>query len=242
MSTFMVTTFKSFSATATALKPSLRQSWGRTVLVASLAVLASACDNNEQEATQSTVATDSSQAKMAPTDKASANADMATTRSIDGSADSEAVAIASVDDDIETGDDGGAGLLEFAEHRQSTPMIAGDAGTSLGATLIGDYSGMLPCAPCEGDKTEEHVMLNLYADGNARKTKQQQASATASEGAAQVGSYQQLDNIISIDFPNTPTEHYLINDNQLIFITDELPDAETTDLIQANPKYVLSRK
>jgi hypothetical protein len=241
MSTFIATTFKSFSATATALKPSLRQRWGRTVLVASLAVLASACDNNEQEGAQSAVATDSAQAKMAPADK-SANAEMATTRGTEGAADPEAVAITSANDDIESGDDGGAGLLEFAEHRQSTPMIAGDADTSLGATLIGDYSGMLPCAPCEGDKTQEQVMLNLYSDGTARKTSQPQKSATAAEAAGQVGSYQQLDNIISIDFPNTPTEHYLINDNQLIFIADELPDANITDIIQANPKYVLSRR
>lgn len=235
MSTFMATIFRPYLVKSTAARFSLRQCWGRTILVISLAILASACDSTEQ-ASVPPVESDS-QAKIATTDKAAIDASSAAV----GSADSDLAALNPVDDDIDMDDDGGAGLLEFAEHRQSMPMIADDTSNSLGATLIGDYSGILPCMNCPGGQPDKPVILNLYADGTAHKTNQPPTSEDPSESPGQEGSYQQLDNIISIDFANRPTEYYLIHDNQLIFLEGDLPDIDETDAIQANPKYVLSR-
>lgn len=228
MSSLNLSSFKSLSTHATVGRK-LRKGLSRSLLMASLAVLVSACDSPEQEVSEAS----SPQAKVAATDTAMASTDSAAasrTNILDTQADA---------DFTEDMDEEGAGLLEFAEHRQSTPMIAGGAGDSLGATLIGDYSGMLPCS---NGSDEEQVMLNLYADGTARKTSHHTEPKRTSNTQSQLGTYQQLDNIISIDFANTETEHYLINDNQLIFILGDLPAAGEEVAIQANPKYVLSRK
>lgn len=236
MSTFMTMTFKPYLSMSTAVRLSLRQCWGRTVLITSLAVLASACDSTEQASVPPVES--GSQAKLATADKAVIDTSSA---AITGSAESDLASLNPIVEDIDLDDDGGAGLLEFAEHRQSMPMITDDPSNSLGATLIGDYSGMLPCLDCQGGQSDKPVILNLYADGTAHKTNQPQQSANPSNTPGQEGSYQQLDNIISIDFANRPTEYYLIHDNQLIFIEGDLPDIDETDAIQANPKYVLSR-
>lgn len=243
MSNFIFTRFKPLSSEhslpSTTVPQSLRQGLGRGLLLASLTMLVSACDSANQEGSETAAEMTSPQAKSGTADTATANADIAMASNLDTSG---GAAEGSVLNDPDLADDEGAGLLEFAEHRQSTPMIASRSGSSLGATLIGDYSGMLPCPSGQGDDDQEQVILNLYADGTARKTSHHQEPKRTSDTLSQMGSYQQLDNIITISFANAESEHYLINDNQLIFIEGDLPEPGEEALIQANPKYVLSRK
>ena len=175
MSNFIFTRFKPLSSEhslpSTTVPQSLRKGLGRGLLLASLAMLVSACDSANQEGSETAAEMTSPQAKSGTAETATANADIAMASNLDTSS---GAAEDSVLDDPDLSDDEGAGLLEFAEHRQSTPMIASRAGSSLGATLIGDYSGMLPCPSGQGDDDQEQVILNLYADGTARKTSHHQ--------------------------------------------------------------------
>lgn len=129
-------------------------------------------------------------------------------------------------------------LTDDPTSRQPVPMIAEYASANnLGATLIGDYSGILPCE--DGDKVE--VELNLFADGMALKTTHHQSTSHQPPIPTQQGPYQQANNIITIKFDNATPERYLINDNQLLFLSNELPISEQPADNFTNAKYILSR-
>ena len=131
-------------------------------------------------------------------------------------------------------------LSGSATLRPHSPMIAEATSTNeLGATLIGDYSGVLPCQ--KGKECETIVELNLFADGVAYKTSHQELPLHSTESITHSGPYQQADNIITIKFNDANTERYLIHDNQLILLHSDITNPAEQLSAFANRPYILSR-
>lgn len=205
-----------------AAKPSLTLSTVSQCVGASLLILIlSACTQSEQEE-PSSLTTDSN----LPTQRQSAD-----------SAPSGSILKASQSNTSTVSEDDLSGNAILQPH---SPMIADATSTNeLGATLIGDYSGVLPCQ--KGKECETIVELNLFADGVAYKTSHQELPLHSTEPITHSGPYQQADNIITIEFNDANTERYLIHDNQLILLHSDITNPAEQLSAFANRPYILSR-
>ena len=151
----------------------------------------------------------------------------------DTSAPSEA-STANVDESIESEDEGQS-LIAIARTDDSNrarraPMIsAQNTDSTLQATLIGDYTGMLPCSFCDGIS----LTLNLFSDGSVLKTSVYQNPESPRLPLTESGVYRQDDNRIIVVYGDKSLESYRIQGNHLIMMNkDKVPDAD----------YTLSRK
>ena len=137
---------------------------------------------------------------------------------------------ANVDESIE-GEDEGQPLIAIAKTNDSNrarraPMIsAKNTDSTLQATLIGDYSGMLPCSFCDGIA----LTLNLFADGSVLKTSIYENPESPRLPLTESGVYRQDDNRIIIVYGDKRLESYRIQDNHLIMLDEnKMPDADYT--------------
>lgn len=97
--------------------------------------------------------------------------------------------------------------------------------SSLEATLMGDYGGMVPCPSCDSID----VTLNLFSDGSVRKTSIYHNAAGAREPLYQSGIYRQDNDKITIVYDNENLEIYHIQDNHLVLMgADDTPDNDYT--------------
>lgn len=159
--------------------------------------------------------------------------------------DSEAAALAfrdahssadDSDDDEDEGDlDEGQSLIAAAKsddnaHTRRTQMFSGARNNStLQATLMGDYGGILPCAFCDNID----ITLNLFANGSVAKTSIYNNPELPKLPIVESGIYRQDGNTITVVYENKTIESYRIQNNHLIMIDeDQQPDAD----------YTLSRK
>ena len=110
------------------------------------------------------------------------------------------------------------------------PMIsAASSDSSLQATLMGDYGGVVPCASCDNID----ITLNLFADGSVLKTSVFNDEEPTNPPLLESGVYRQDDDKITIVYERKNIETYKISDNHLIMM-----DADANP----NDDYTLSRK
>ena len=136
-------------------------------------------------------------------------------------------------DNVLTNDSAGQSLMSIASTDasvQRSPMIsAPGTDSTLQATLIGDYKGMLPCESCDGI----NMTLNLLADGSAIKTNIYENPVTPTAPLIESGVYRQDDDTIIVVYDDKNIEMYRIENNHLIMLDEyKKPD----------PDYTLSRK
>ena len=142
----------------------------------------------------------------------------------------ESDAAAAVADNVDYGDDGKSLLAvaqtENQEQVQHAPMIAEpDTQSSLQATLIGDYVGMVPCESCDAIE----VTLNLFADGSVEKTSIYNNTSMQQAPLLESGIYRQDNRIITIVYEDQRIESYHIDDNHLVMIDDnDVPNSDYT--------------
>lgn len=124
--------------------------------------------------------------------------------------------------DIESSD-AGESLIASAKpsvrsNAKRAPMIAeSDENSSMRATLIGDYFGMLPCDTCETVK----VTLNLFADSTVLKTSIYQNPETPKVPLVESGIYRQDNNEITIVYSDQRIESYRIQNSHLVLLDDD---------------------
>lgn len=131
---------------------------------------------------------------------------------------------AALEDDQE-----GQSLIAAAKSDRNIQTAQNHTDSTLQATLIGDYIGILPCDFC----TSTEVTLNLFADGSVLKTSVYQPPETSKEPLAEAGIYRQDKDIITIVYDDQNIDNYLIENNYLLLLdTNKQPLSE----------YTLSRK
>lgn len=101
--------------------------------------------------------------------------------------------------------------------------------STLQATLIGDYKGMLPCSFCDGI----NMTLNLLSDGSVLKTSIYENPEMPKAPLMESGVYRQDDHTITVVYDDKDIEMYRIENNHLIMLDDNK---------KPNPDYTLSRK
>lgn len=101
--------------------------------------------------------------------------------------------------------------------------------STLQATLMGDYGGMVPCKSC----ANIDVTLNLFADGSVLKTSIYNQPKTPQAPLVESGIYRQDNNTITIVYEAKNIETYHIQDNHLILMDEDK---------KSNNDYILSRK
>lgn len=101
--------------------------------------------------------------------------------------------------------------------------------STLQATLMGDYGGMVPCKTC----ANIDVTLNLFADGSVLKTSIYNQPETPQAPLVESGIYRQDNNTITIVYEAKNIETYHIQDNHLILMDEDK---------KSNNDYILSRK
>ncbi|MBE0406696.1 copper resistance protein NlpE N-terminal domain-containing protein [Psychrobacter sp. AOP22-C1-22] len=116
------------------------------------------------------------------------------------------------------------------DNTHSAPMIsASSSDSTLQATLMGDYGGMVPCASCDNID----ITLNLFADGSVLKTSVFHNAEPAQPPLLESGVYRQDSDMITIVYEKKNIETYQIKDNHLVMMDeDKTPDND----------YTLSRK
>lgn len=168
---------------------------------------------------------------------ASNNAQNSSVKSVQN-VDSQAAALAfreahnSADDSDEESDlDQGQSLIAAARsddnaHARRTQMFSGARNNStLQATLMGDYGGILPCDFCDNID----ITLNLFANGSVTKTSIYSNPESPKLPIVESGIYRQDGNTITIVYENKTIESYRIQDNHLIMIGEnQQPDADHT--------------
>ena len=96
---------------------------------------------------------------------------------------------------------------------------------SLGATLIGDYGGTVPCRNCE----RVDVTLNLFSDGSVAKTSVYQNQGDKPQSVTQSGIYRQDEHVITIVYDDQDLESYHIEGNYLVQLNaDDRPNDDYT--------------
>ncbi len=133
-----------------------------------------------------------------------------------------------IDEDLE---DEGASLMDSAntgdsEKKQRSPMIAEKrADSALQATLIGNYTGVIPCATCD----EINLTLNLHSDGTVKQTSVYENSNVALSPLIETGVYRQDNDMITIVYDQENIDSYLIQGNHLIMLdANKQPHADYT--------------
>ncbi len=101
--------------------------------------------------------------------------------------------------------------------------------STLQATLMGDYGGMVPCKSC----ANIDVTLNLFADGSVLKTSIYNQPEKPQAPLVESGIYRQDNNTITIVYEAKNIETYHIQDNHLILMDEDK---------KSNNDYILSRK
>lgn len=101
--------------------------------------------------------------------------------------------------------------------------------STLQATLMGDYGGMVPCADCDSID----VTLNLFADGSVLKASTYHNPERPRPPLLESGVYRQDNDKITIVYEDKNIESYHIQDNHLILIDEQK---------NLNNDYTLSRK
>lgn len=139
----------------------------------------------------------------------------------------------SADDELEVPE--GQSLIAAAQssndgHTHQLPVSSESNNiSSMQATLMGDYGGMVPCVSCDSID----VTLNLFADGSVLKTSIYNNPERPQEPLLESGVYRQDNNTITIVYEKKHIESYHIQDNHLILMDDDKkPDHD----------YTLSRK
>ena len=130
----------------------------------------------------------------------------------------------------ETNNAEGQSLIAAAnssDNSRRAPMIS--AASSLQATLMGDYGGVVPCASCDNIE----ITLNLFADGSVLKTSVFNDAAPTVPPLSESGVYRQDDDKITIVYERKNIETYKISDNHLIMMDTDA---------NLNDDYTLSRK
>lgn len=116
------------------------------------------------------------------------------------------------------------------DNSHRAPMISASGNDStLQATLMGDYGGVVPCASCDNID----ITLNLFADGSVLKTSVFHDEEPTNPPLLESGVYRQDDDKITIVYERKNIETYKISDNHLIMM-----DADANP----NDDYTLSRK
>lgn len=116
------------------------------------------------------------------------------------------------------------------DNTRRAPMFStANSNSTLQATLMGDYGGIVPCASCDNID----ITLNLFADGSVLKTSVFNDEEPTIPPLLESGVYRQDDDKITIVYERKNIETYQIKDNHLIMIdTDGNPHDD----------YTLSRK
>ena len=127
--------------------------------------------------------------------------------------------------------DEGSSLMDLAESTASnkktnSPMIAEKrADSTLQATLIGNYTGILPCASCEAIV----VSLNLHSDGTVDKSSVYRNSEASQPTLLESGIYRQDDKVITVVYAQDAIETYQVQDNHLILLdANKVPKTDYT--------------
>lgn len=113
--------------------------------------------------------------------------------------------------------------------RQSLLNSESPSNSTLQATLMGDYGGMVPCQSC----ANIDVTLNLFADGSVLKTSIYNQPEKPQAPLIESGIYRQDNNTITIVYEAKNIETYHIQDNHLILMDEDK---------KSNNDYILSRK
>ncbi|MGP9688465.1 copper resistance protein NlpE N-terminal domain-containing protein [Psychrobacter sp. AOP22-C1-C5] len=106
---------------------------------------------------------------------------------------------------------------------------ARSSSSTLQATLMGDYGGIVPCVSCGSID----VTLNLFADGSVSKTSIYNNPESPRAPLLESGIYRQDNDTITIVYEEKKIETYHIQDNHLILMDEEK---------NPNNDYILSRK
>lgn len=198
----------------------------RLLLALPFFMLLTACDSSSSPSTAANNKTGSETTSVS----AAENTDLK--NSAEDSQDSD-----NSDSDNEMNDDidEGQSLIAAAKtddgaQTRRTPMISGARNEStLQATLMGDYGGILACSFCDNID----ITLNLFADGSVIKTSIYDNPESPQVPLVESGIYRQDGNTITIVYENKNIESYRIQDNHLVMIDeDKKLDAD----------YTLSRK
>jgi len=112
---------------------------------------------------------------------------------------------------------------------QPSTLYSKSNSSTLQATLMGDYGGMVPCADCDS----MDVTLNLFADGSVLKASTYHNPEQPRSPLLESGVYRQDNNKITIVYEDKNIESYHIQDNHLILIDEQK---------KLNNDYTLSRK
>lgn len=173
------------------------------------------------------------QSSSIPTLNGSVNSNMASDSLMQGltSEDTSAPSEGSTVNADENIEDEGQPLIAIAKTDDSNrarraPLIsAQNTDSTLQATLIGDYTGMVPCSFCDGIA----LTLNLFADGSVLKTSIYENPESPRLPLTESGVYRQDDNRIIIVYGDKRIESYRIQDNHLIMLDEnKMPDADYT--------------
>ncbi len=108
----------------------------------------------------------------------------------------------------------------------NSPMISAlSSDSTLQATLMGDYGGVVPCSSCESI----NITLNLFADGSVLKTSVFNNAESPQPTLVESGVYRQDGDMITIVYESKEIETYHIQDSHLV-MTDESknPDEDYT--------------
>lgn len=190
-----------FSPTLTTVMTPLKRARG-LLLALSTCALVLGCDSHSTPFDESTVTKSSIQ---------------------DTAKSSQENASAATDEaDLESSD-AGESLIASAKpsvrsNAKRAPMIAeSDETSSMRATLIGDYVGMLPCDTCKSVE----VTLNLFADSTVLKTSIYQNPETPKVPLVESGIYRQDNNEIIIVYSDQRIESYRIQNSHLVLLDDD---------------------
>ncbi len=116
----------------------------------------------------------------------------------------------------ETSNEEGQPVIAATNLTDSTrrvPMIsASNNESTLQATLMGDYGGIVPCDSC----ANIDITLNLFSDGSVLKTSVFNHAESARAPLLESGVYRQDDDMITIVYERKNIETYHIKDNLLI--------------------------
>lgn len=204
--------------------PTVVRRFGRSLLVVPLCMLLISCDSasshdNKNLSTQ-----------FAPVESLEDSESQNTAEGLSDDSNAQSNANSELDVTEE-----GQSLIAAAQsvndtHTQQSLMSSESPSSStLQATLMGDYGGMVPCQSC----ASIDVTLNLFADGSVLKTSIYNHPEKPQAPLVESGVYRQDNNKITIVYENKSIETYHIQDNHLVLM-DEYKNP--------NNDYILARK
>ena len=127
----------------------------------------------------------------------------------------------------EVSNEEGQSLIANANARShNSPMISAlSSDSTLQATLMGDYGGVVPCSSCESI----NITLNLFADGSVLKTSLFNNAESPQPTLVESGVYRQDSDMITIVYESKEIETYHIQDSHLVMMDESKnPDEDYT--------------